>query len=204
MKHDKPQADPAWLAAALAVLESGGAVAVPTESYFALAVDATSKVAIDHLFELKNRDLSKGVGLMAPLSSWRACVADVPEAADKLAAAFWPGPLSLVLPAASGLDPRLVVDGYVSLRIAGPSLAAELVEAFGRPLTATSANLSGKPPCCTPAEVRAQLPDIETLHVVDGECPGGAVSTLVRFANNGWQVLRSGAISSERIRQYLD
>lgn len=204
MRHQQNQVRPAWLVAAIEVLEAGGAVAVPTESYFALAVDATSKLAIDQLFELKNRDLSKGVGLMAPHASWRECVSEVPDAADKLAAVFWPGPLSLVLPAASGLDSRLVVDGYVSLRVAGPSFAAELVEAFGRPLTATSANLSGRPPCCTPAEVRAQLPDTEALHVITGDCPGGAVSTLIRFANDGWQVLRQGAISSERIRQYLD
>lgn len=204
MKHVPPVTKPAWLVAALEVLEAGGAVAVPTESYFALAVDATSKVALDQLFALKNRDLSKGVGLMAPLAGWSACVSQVPAPAARLAAAFWPGPLSLVLPAAPGLDSRLVVDGYVSLRVAGPSLAAELVEAFGRPLTATSANLTGRPPCCTPAEVRAQLPDTEALHVVAGDCPGGAVSTLVRFANDEWQVLRAGAISIERIREYLD
>src|SRR5690606_4001480 len=124
----------------------------------------------------KNRDLGKGIGLMAPSEGWRGCVSDVPTIADRLAATFWPGPLSLVLPAAPVLDSRLVVDGHVSLRVAGPSRAALLVEAFGKPLTATSANRSGNPPCRTSREVAAELPGADRLHIVDGECPGGLVS----------------------------
>lgn len=193
-----------WLTQALRVLASGGAVAVPTESFFALAVDATRVDALDHLFVLKSRDLGKGIGLMAPMVGWRSLVSEVPARAEKLSQVFWPGPLSLVLPAASHLDPRLVVDGHVSLRVAGPSPAAALVEAFGKPLTATSANLSGRPPCRTPREVTEQLSDARGLYVIDAECPGGLVSTLVRATNEAWMVLREGAVSSERIRQCLD
>jgi L-threonylcarbamoyladenylate synthase len=193
-----------WLDQALRVLEAGGAVAVPTESFFALAVDATRPDALEHLFFLKHRDLAKGIGLLVPRVSWRTCSSSVPALAEKLAREFWPGPLSLVLPAAPHLDERLVVDGHVSLRVPGPSLAAQLVDAFGKPLTATSANVSGQPPCRTPAEVREQLSATEQLYIVDAECPGGLVSTLVRANGDSWKVLREGAVSSERIRQCLD
>lgn len=193
-----------WLNHALRVLAAGGAVAVPTESFFALAVDATRTDALDHLFLLKNRDLGKGIGLMVPNSTWRSCVTDVSTAAERLAREFWPGPLSLVLPASPVLDTRLVVDGHVSLRVPGASCAATLVEAFGRPLTATSANVSGLPPCRTPSEVREQLAGTDGLYVVDDVCPGGLVSTLVRATDLDWKVLREGAVSSERIRQCLD
>lgn len=192
-----------WSEQAASVLLAGKAVAVGTESFFALAVDATSSAAVDQLFIIKHRDLAKGVGLMVPRGSWRQWVRDVPTEAEKLAGKFWPGPLSLVLPAAATLDSRLVVDGHISLRIAGPSAAAELVEAVGRPLTATSANVSGLPPCRTDAEVRTQLPHSDALFIVPGECPGGQVSTLVRFDGPRWTILREGAISREQIERCL-
>src|SRR5690606_14326920 len=192
-----------WLERALAVLTEGGVVAVPTESFFALAVDATRADALDKLFVLKNRDLGKGIGLMVPSVGWRECVNNVPAIAERLAATFWPGPLSMVLPAANALDPRLVVNGCVSLRVAGPSRAAELVEAFGKPLTATSANRPGRPPCRRPCEVAAELSGAG-LHIVEGECPGGLVSTLIRITQDGWTMLRPGAVSSEGLRAVLD
>lgn len=192
-----------WSQRAASFLLAGKAVAVATESFFALAVDATAPAAVDQLFALKNRDLAKGIGLMVPRHSWRRWVSDVPTAAEKLAAEFWPGPLSLVLPAAATLDTRLVVDGHISLRVAGPSAAADLVEAVGRPLTATSANVSGLPPCRTDAEVRVQLPEADALFIVPGECPGGQVSTLVRFDGQRWTILRDGAISREQIEHCL-
>ncbi len=192
-----------WIQSAVTHLQNGGAVAVATESYFALAVDATSSSAIDRLFELKNRDLGKGIGLMVPRQTWRHWVTVVPRGAAKLADEFWPGPLSLVLPAQPSLDRRLVVDTHVSLRVPGPSSASRLVEAFGRPLTATSANLSGYPPCRTDTEVTRQLTASSELFVVPGECPGGQVSTLVRFAGEQWAVLREGAVSSDQLRRSL-
>lgn len=193
----------AWIEPALAVLGRGGAVAVATESFFALAVDATSSRAVDWLFALKNRDLGKGIGLMVPHESWRHWVTEVPEGAAKLAREFWPGPLSLVLPAQPRLDRRLVVDGYVALRVPGPSMASQLVEAFGRPLTATSANLPGRPPCRTDAEVARCLPASDEFLIVAGECPGGQVSSLVRFAGDEWTMVRKGAVSSELLRRVL-
>jgi L-threonylcarbamoyladenylate synthase len=192
-----------WSEQAASFLLAGNAVAVATESFFALAVDATSSAAVDRLFAIKSRDLAKGVGLMVPRDAWRQWVSNVPTEAEKLAAQFWPGPLSLVLPAASTLDSRLVVDGHISLRIAGPSPAAELVEAVGRPLTATSANITGLPPCRTDAEVRAQLQETNALFIVPGECPGGLVSTLVRFEGARWTILREGAISRAQIESCL-
>lgn len=191
---------------ALTCLRANGAVAVATESFFALAVDATSASALDFLMTLKPRDSSKGVGLMVPAGEqWRRWVRNPPRMAEAFAHLFWPGPLTLVLPAAAELDERLVVRGHVALRVPGPSPAMTLVDAWQGPLTATSANQTGKPPCCTSRQVTEQFPehDSEALHVVEGQGPGGPVSTLVRVSNSGWEVVREGAISRaqlERVR----
>jgi tRNA threonylcarbamoyl adenosine modification protein (Sua5/YciO/YrdC/YwlC family) len=131
---------------------------------------------------------------------WRPLVTELPDAAASLAAEFWPGPLSIALPAAHGVDERLVVDKSVAVRIPGPSPALDLVRAFGAPLTATSANLAGEPALCTAAEVHALLglrcPD---LFVMSDAAPGGPPSTLVRLENGRWVVLRPGAIDLGRL-----
>src|SRR5690606_26231700 len=98
--------------AAIDQLRAGGVVAVPTESYFALAVDATSRCALDALFTLKPRDTNKGIGLVVPRTNdWRRWVRESPGMTETFVRRVWPGPLTLVLPAAEELDPRLVVEG---------------------------------------------------------------------------------------------
>lgn len=187
-----------WLAAALAVLHGGGVVAVPTESTFGLLADARAPEALERLFALKPRNA--GVALMLPSpEAWPLVVDGIPRAAQRLAASFWPGPLTIALPARTSVDPRLTVDGTVGVRVAGPSRAAELCRAFGGPVTATSANAHGAPPATTDAEVRAAFGGAERagrLHVVTGRCPGGAPSTIVVVKKSGIFVAREGAIAA--------
>ena len=183
--------------AAIEQLRAGGVVAVPTESYFALAVDATSGCALDALFTLKPRDTNKGIGLVVPRTNdWRRWVRESPGMTETFVRRFWPGPLTLVLPAAEELDPRLVVQGHVAIRMPGPSAVLELVNAWGRPLTATSANLTGCAPCISSEAVVEQFgPHIgPRLLVLAGRALGGEVSSLVRVNPQGWELLREGAI----------
>jgi len=192
-----------WLEPALHALRQGRIVAVATESYFALAGDATSPRVLDALIEMKGRDAAKGIGLLASSAQWKQLVAHVSPTAERLAGHFWPGPLTLVLAAAPGLDARLVVEGCVALRVPGASDALELVQAWGGPLTATSANLAGERPCRTSAEVASTFGHHLGLHVVEGEGAGGQVSTLLRLHGEHAQVLRAGAVPERVLTRFL-
>jgi L-threonylcarbamoyladenylate synthase len=189
------------------VLEAGGVVAIATESFFGLLADVTSPKALDALFSLKPRGADKSVGLILPWpEAWPSLVVDVPPAAHALGSALWPGPLSIALPAATDVDPRLAPNGTIAVRDPGPCPARELARAFGRPLTATSANQPGAPPAVRDADVRAAFgPGIEDgrLTVVPGESPGGRPSTLVVVDGPSVRLLRPGAVPESAVAGVL-
>ncbi len=198
---------PADVRRAVEQLRVGRLVAVATESYFALMGDALDPNTLNQLFTLKGRDAFKGVALMVGHpDTWRSLVSSTGPVAERLAERFWPGPLTIVSPARSGLDPRIVVDGCVGVRIAGPSPAAAVVEAFGGPVTATSANLAGEPPCRSAVQVSNAFPvavESGELLGLGPDAPGGAPSTLVRIDGNGFAILRSGAVTLDALSQAL-
>ena len=182
------------LAALVEVLERGEVVACPTETWVGLLADASNEDAIARVAELKGRPAQMPIALLLPGVESIGEVAALPTAAAAaLIEAHWPGPLTILLPARPGLDPRLVKDGKVGVRVPGPSPAATLTRAFGRPLTATSANRSGEPP------VRAvdELPPTMLAGLggrVPGVSPGGPPSTLVDATVRPMRILRAGAI----------
>jgi L-threonylcarbamoyladenylate synthase len=192
---------------ALSTLERSGVVAAPTETFFGLLADATRPEAIDRLFRLKPRGHEKGVPLILPdRASWRALVRELPATAERLAEAFWPGPLTIALPAVTELDARLLVDGRIAVRLPADSLAARLARACGRPLTATSANHTGEPPASTADQVRASFAaalERGELFLAGEQAPGGAPSTVVVVESDRWRVVRVGAVSVERIESAL-
>ncbi len=195
---------PSERAAALAALASGRVVAVATETFFGLLADASSADAVARVFDLKGRDAGKASALLVPdAERWRGWVREVPPAAARLASAFWPGPLSIALEAAEGVDQRLVHEGRIAARVPGPSDAASLVHAFGRAVTATSANLAGQPPSVNADEVRRAFAAADDLLLVEGQAPGGAPSTVVVFDGERWSVARHGAITESDLRRAL-
>ncbi|MBN2573449.1 MAG: threonylcarbamoyl-AMP synthase [Deltaproteobacteria bacterium] len=183
------------VAAAAAAIRRGEIVAFPTETYYGLAVDALDVSALERLFALKGRGAEKTSALLvADLAMFAGLCLEVPARARELAERHWPGPLTIALPARSGLPPAIVSDGCVAARASSHPLAAALVEAVGRPITATSANPAGASPARTPAEVGRYFA-AEDLHVMDGgSVQGGAPSTLVRLRGGAVEVLRQGAI----------
>ncbi len=192
---------------ALAVLRALGLVAAPTETLYGLLVDATEPSAVDALFAVKPRGQDQGVPLLLPdAGAWAPLVLEIPPLAARLARAFWPGPLTIALPAAAGVDPRLTRDGTVAVRWPAASPAADLARALGRPLTATSANLPGAPPERTGAEVRASLrtpPDLP-FFVVEGAAVGGVPSTVVSIEVRRCRIVRLGAIAEADLLRVLD
>jgi L-threonylcarbamoyladenylate synthase len=198
-------------AGALDVLAEGGVVAAPTETWFGLLADATQPRALDRLLRVKPREAGRGIGLLLPdRSAWSALVAELPVLALRLADAFWPGPLTIVLPAAAGLDARLLAGGTIAVRLGADSPAARLAQALGRPLTATSANPPGTPPARHAGEAREAFADALAagrLVLLAGQAPGGPASTLVELApgSTGWRasLLREGAIRREALASVL-
>lgn len=188
-------------------LEAGLVVAAATETLFGLLVDATNPRALDALLRVKPRGADKGIPLILPdEASWAALVPEVPPAARVLAAEFWPGSLSIALPALPGLDPRVTLDGSVAVRLPPPCGAAELARAFGRPLTATSANLPGEPPATRDTEVLqalGQAVESGVLSVLPGASPGGLPSTLVSIDGERARLVRAGRVPRERVAEVL-
>jgi L-threonylcarbamoyladenylate synthase len=191
------------LGVALAHLAAGGVVAAPTETFYGLLADATNPRAVDALLALKPRDAGKGIGLLLPnRESWISVVAHVPPLAARLADEFWPGPLTIALPAAANLDSRLTLAGSIGVRHGSSSLACALASAFGRPLTATSANPPGEPPAGLASDVEAAFPrEIAqgALVVVPGSSPGGLASTVVTVSGTGAKIVRPGAVPAEAL-----
>jgi L-threonylcarbamoyladenylate synthase len=188
---------------ALAQLGSGKVVAIATESFFGLLADVESEAAVSCLLSLKPRGADKGVPLLLPdVSSWTRLVEAIPPTAERLAGAFWPGALSIGLPARLEVDARVALQGNVAVRIPGASPALELVRAFARPLTATSANLPGEPPATTGDAVLAAFSEAIAdgrLFVVPGTSPGGAPSTIAVLDGAGLHIAREGAIPAAAV-----
>jgi L-threonylcarbamoyladenylate synthase len=188
---------------ALECLRAGGVVAAATETFFGLLADATSRAALDCLLLLKPRGTDKGIPLIVPsIEAWRELVGEPPPAAVRLAERFWPGPLTIAVVPAIPLDPRVALDGTVAVRLPGPSAAFDLVRAFKRPLTATSANPPGEPPAVDSSSVRSSFePDVRAgrLFVVDGTSPLGKPSSVVVVGPSSVLVVREGAIARAEI-----
>jgi L-threonylcarbamoyladenylate synthase len=187
------------LAGALAVIRGGGVVAFPTETTYGLGVDALDERALERLLTLKGRGAEKAVSvIVSGRDMVQSLCAEIPPLAHQLMADHWPGPLTLVLPARAGLPAPLVSEGGVAVRHSSHPLADALVRAWGRPITATSANPAGQPPARTPAEVRAAFAAAVTageLHVCEGgDTAGGPASTLVRVRGERLEILRRGPV----------
>ncbi|MEO7038166.1 MAG: L-threonylcarbamoyladenylate synthase [Polyangiaceae bacterium] len=184
---------------ALAQLAAGRVVAIATESFFGLLADIANPSALDALFGLKPRGADKGVPIVLPeRAAWDRLVAgSIPPLAQAFANAFWPGGLSIALPAALSVAPRVALGGSLAVRLPGASPAAELARRFGRPLSATSANLPGEPPAVASEAVRLAFAHAiaqGALLVMPGKSPGGAPSTVVRVSEADYAVARVGAV----------
>lgn len=183
----------------------GRVVAAATETFFGLLADPSNPDALARLFAIKPR--AEGVALILPhRAAWKALVTSIPPIAERLADAFWPGPLTIALPAATSVDTRVTVAGTVAVRVASASAAAELAMAVDRPLTATSANVHGAPPPIDSTGVERAFHEAIVkgdLLVLPGRCAGGLPSTIVGVAGEHVSLIRHGAISESQIHAAL-
>jgi L-threonylcarbamoyladenylate synthase len=184
----------------IAALQAGELVVYPTETFYAIGADAFSSKALQRLFQVKGREPGRPVGLIAADTAMAFSVArEIPIDARRLADAFWPGPLTLVLPARDGIAPELAGADGVGVRVSPNPIARALSAGIGRPITATSANLSGGAPANTLEQARAGLGEKVKVYLEGGKLTASAPSTVVAVKQSGWKMVRLGAISESQI-----
>ena len=175
----------------------GEIVAYPTETSYGLGVNALDELALVRLRQLKGRDGNKPISvLVSGAQMLDQLCRPLPPLARRLMAAYWPGPLTLVLPAQRDLPRPLVSDGCVAVRVSSHPTAQALVEAFGAPVTATSANLAGESPATTP-EMVEEVFEGRCRVIHGGVTPGGAPSTVARVRGGRLEILRQGVLRIE-------
>jgi L-threonylcarbamoyladenylate synthase len=193
------------IAQASVAMRAGEVIVYPTETFYGIGADAFALAALEQIFAIKGRGAAKTIALIAHDNEAAFEVArEVPRSARVLARAFWPGPLTLVMPARTGLPAALIgPDGGVGVRVSSHPVARALAQGLGRAITATSANCSGEPPARTLAEARAALGATVKVFVEGGTLTGGSPSTVVQCDRTGWRLLRAGAIAINEIEAVL-
>ena len=188
------------LADGIAALQTGELVVYPTETFYGVGADPFSRAALERLFLAKTREAGNPIGLIAADTSMAFSVArEIPIDARRLADAFWPGPLTIVIAARDGLAPELIGLDGVGVRVSPNPLARALASGLGHPITATSANLSGHPPARSLAEARAAFGAKVKVYLEGGNLMASAPSTVVAVSGSGWKMVRVGAISLSQI-----
>ncbi len=206
LKLDAEAPDAEGLAALRRHLDAGGVAALPTDTLYGLAANALDPAAVARVFALKGRDFHKPLPVVVRDRAQAAeLAARLPPRFAALAEAFWPGPLTLVLPAGAHLPAALTAgSGGIGVRQPRSPLLAALLAQTGYPLTATSANRSGGSDCRTAAEVAEQLGADAALLIVDGGAsPLALPSTLVDLAGAQPRLLREGALARAALAPFL-
>jgi len=189
--------DPASIGRAAAVLRNGGIAAVPTDTLYGLAADPFNPAAVSRLFTIKERETGKAIPLVAAsIEQVRARFGPLPPLAERLAARLWPGPLTLVVHAPPSIAYEVTEAGRtVGIRVPAHDVTRALCEAVGAPLTATSANISGRPATADPSVVASELGARIDLLVDAGTTAGGPPSTIVDVTGSELRLVRAGAIA---------
>ena len=194
------------LTRAAEIIAHGGIIAYPTETFYGLGADATNEKAIQKIFAIKGRNFKNPISLIiGQTDNIYPLVQDVPQTAQKLMTAFWPGALTIVFLAANNVSPLLTAgSGKIGLRVSSHPGARGIIQRLKRPLTATSANLTGAPECTRASEVAEQIGDKIDAIIDLGDTPGTKGSTIIDVTCTPPVILRKGAISRKAIEKYID
>jgi L-threonylcarbamoyladenylate synthase len=204
---DWPAARDDLIRAASTTFDADGIVIYPTETFYGLGVGMRSRCGVDRLFALKRRDPSQPLPFIASSFDAVGGVAELGGRAEELARQWWPGPLTLVLPARPNVLPALVsAAGTVAIRVSSHPIAVAVAVAAGGVVTSTSANRSGDDPAATPAAARSSLEASLTaldLLVEAGQTRGGPASTIVDVTGALPRLLRDGAVPWDRVLEFF-
>ncbi len=187
------------------ILKSGGIAAIPTETVYGLAADATSASAVAKIFEAKGRPQDNPLIVhISSLQMLDGIAKEIPEGAKKLAEKFWPGPLTIIMPRGEKI-PEEVSAGLDTVAVRFPShpIARAIIEESGLPLAAPSANLSGSPSPTTAEHCIKDLEGRVDAIAVSTDCEVGVESTVITLCTNPPRLLRPGAVTAEELREVL-
>jgi L-threonylcarbamoyladenylate synthase len=193
------------LAAAVAALRGGEVIVFPTETLYGLGADALNFTAVEKIFQLKGRDPNNPFPLLvSDRAMLNSLVENISPLAKKLMERFWPGPLTLVLPARHDIPPPLVNStGAIGVRISSQPIANEIVRMLGRPLTATSANPSGQPPAQTIAQARSYFSGKIEVFIDGGALTSKTGSTVAAVVGNKIKIIRAGEIGKDELQNVV-
>jgi len=198
-----PASDPDAIAHALEVLQAGGLVAFPTDTVYGVGALAFDAPAVESIYTAKNRPVEKAIPiLLGGPEDLVKVTANIPSIAAKLAARFWPGALTLVVPKHPKLPDVVSSTPTVGVRVPDHPVARALLRAAG-PMAVTSANISGEASLKTAEDVNRQLNGRIPLILDGGETPGGVPSTVVNCLGTEPVILREGPITMKDIRFVL-
>jgi len=190
---------------AVAALRRGDVIVFPTETLYGLGADALNSSAVGKVFQLKGRDPNQPFPvLVSDRSMLESLVWQIVPLAEKLMARFWPGPLTLVLPARPNIPKPLVNSaGGVGVRISNQLVAQEILKMLGRPLTATSANPSGQPAAHSVTQARAYFSGKIEIFLDGGELASRTGSTIAEVVGNKIKIIRAGEITKSELEMAL-
>lgn len=188
-------------------IRAGEVLGMPTDTFYGLAADPFNLRAVDRVYDIKSRSRHKPLSLLIEsIDQAEDLARPLPEEFHALARRFWPGPLTVIVRAASRLPLKVTANtGNVALRIPSAPIPLEVVKAAGIPITATSANLSGASECTTAIAVRDQLQGRIAIIVDGGTSPREIPSTIVDLTDDEarWRILREGAIPAKEISTFF-
>jgi L-threonylcarbamoyladenylate synthase len=189
---------------AAAAIRSGAVVAIPTDALYSLVADPFSLNAVGKVFRAKGREPHRSLPLLvSDIMMAEDLAKEMPARFYVLARHFWPGPLTIIVPASAGVPLRVTGNtGRLALRQSRSVVAAGLLERLGHPLIATSANISGKPTCRSGIEVFGQMDGRVDL-VLDGGLCASSGSTTIDVTEPLWKLIREGAIHEKDIADCL-
>ena len=207
LRIDPTEPEAALIEQVVRSLNAGSVVALPTDTFYGLAVDPVNLRAVERIYEIKTRARHKPLSLLICETAQAYGLArEIDTAFDRLAERFWPGPLTIVVKAGARLPLRVTANtGNVALRVPEAAIARAVVAGLGVPITATSANLSGQPECTNCIGVMDQLGDQIPLIVDGGPTARAVPTTIVDLSGGGssWMILREGAIPTHEIALVL-
>jgi L-threonylcarbamoyladenylate synthase len=199
---DQPSADA--ISRAAAIIRKGGVVAMPSDALYTLVADPLNLAAVGRVFKAKGREAQRSLPLLvSDLMMAEELAKDLTKRFYLLARHYWPGPLTLIVPAAAKVPLKVTGNtGRLGLRQSKAAIASALIEQLGQPIISTSANISGEPTAKSGIEVFAAMDGAVDLVLDAGTCTGKG-STTVDVCDPYWRVIKEGSISEKELQETL-
>ncbi len=202
---DPENPSPDAIERAAAAIRRGRVIAIPTDALYVVAADPFNLHAVGLVFVAKGREIHRSLPLLvSDVLMAEDLAKELPAPFHPLARRFWPGPLTIIVPASAKVPLKVTGNtGRLAVRQSRSRVADALLDKLGQPLIATSANISGQPTCRSGIEVFGMMDGRIDLVLDGGVCPGPG-STTVDITGPGWRVIKQGAVSEQEIKECLD